>query len=164
MNPPTPEPPSVPSLSTAEVAERFLALAKALRTEANRSLRTHGFTFARGKLLLVLQRQGPLRMTALAQALKITPRSATEAVDALERDRLVTRRPDPSDRRAVLVDLSEHGVAVIQDTADQRARAVDRIFGVLDGHQRAQLTDLLDTLTAAALVDGPGDADDENIS
>ena len=51
----------------------------------------------------------PMRLSELSDRLHIAPRSATEVVDALEARGLVERRPDPSDRRATLVELTEHG-------------------------------------------------------
>lgn len=148
----TPESAATPTLS--DVADDFFAVAKLLRAHANTTLREQGFTLARGKLLSILERNGPTRVSALAQKLDITARSVTEAVDALERDGLVQRQPDPGDRRAVLVALTEQGAQVIQAAAQPRLDAMNRTFGALSADQRVQLKDLLDILRTAAL--GPG--------
>lgn len=144
-----PEPPAVPTLT--EVADDFFSVAKALRAHANTTLREQGFTLARGKLLSILERNGPTRVSVLAQKLDITARSVTEAVDALERDGLVSREPDPGDRRAVLVTLTEQGAQVIHAAAQPRLDAMKRTFGALSADQRVQLKELLDILRTAAL-------------
>jgi DNA-binding MarR family transcriptional regulator len=150
--PRTPDTSSPPTLT--EVADDFFAVAKLLRAHANTTLREQGFTLARGKLLSILERHGPTRVSVLAQKLAITARSVTEAVDALERDGLVQREPDPGDRRAVLVTLTEQGAQVIHAAAQPRLDAMKRTFGALSSDQRMQLKALLDTLRTAALGNG----------
>jgi DNA-binding MarR family transcriptional regulator len=138
----------------AELSDDFFAAAKALRAYANASLREQGFTLARGKLLSILRRNGPTRVTILAGKLDITARSVTEAVDALERDGLVRREADPTDRRAVLVSLTERGAHVIDAAAQPRRDAMKLTFGALSPAQRTQLAELLTILTASARDEG----------
>ena len=45
--------------------------------------------------------------------LHIAARSTTEVIDALESRDLVERRADPGDRRATLVELTEHGTSIL---------------------------------------------------
>ena len=54
-----------------------------------------------------LEAAGPLTQRQLGDRLSLTSGAITMLVDRLERARLVRRRPHPSDRRAVLVELSE---------------------------------------------------------
>jgi DNA-binding MarR family transcriptional regulator len=63
---------------------------------------------------------GPSTPTEIAQRLQITTPSVTELVDRLERARLVRRRPHDSDRRKVLVELT--------DTGRDKARMVSSRF------------------------------------
>src|SRR6218665_2613948 len=55
------------------------------------------------------------RPGALADALGVAPRSVTSKVDAAEADGLVRRLPDPSDRRATLVELTPAGVEMLHE-------------------------------------------------
>ncbi|MEU9112702.1 MarR family transcriptional regulator [Streptomyces sp. NPDC048483] len=135
---------------SSEVAERFFTVTKLLRKRANEGLRAQGLTMARGKMLAALHHAGPVRISAIAAKLGIAARSATEAVDALERDGLVSRGPDPSDRRAVLVTLTDHGTAVIREAEGPRRAVVDGLFSALDAEDRAELLRLLDILGRAA--------------
>lgn len=52
---------------------------------------------------------GPRTPSEIADRLQITTASVTELVDRLERDGLVTRIPHPTDRRKLLVTLTEAG-------------------------------------------------------
>jgi DNA-binding MarR family transcriptional regulator len=56
----------------------------------------------------------------LAAHEKVQPPSMTKIVARLEADRLVTRTPDPVDRRQVVVAASSAGLAVL--TEDRRRR------------------------------------------
>ena len=61
-------------------------------------------------LKVVSERDG-VRLSDLADALHIAPRSATEVADGLQERGLVDRTPDPGDRRAVLLRPTERGTA-----------------------------------------------------
>lgn len=88
------------------------------------------------------------RITDLARGANMTPQGMGELVDELEDLGYVTREPDPSDRRAKLVRLTEAGESVI--AAGQRVivgieSGLDDVLGVA-GHRelRRLLTRLLD--------------------
>lgn len=92
-----------------------------------------------------------LRLGALAGWLQIAPRSATEVVDALEAQGLVARTPDPADRRAVLVGLTDQGRQVATEIRAARRAATETLLDELSSGDRAQLrTSLLTLLEAAA--------------
>ena len=86
---------------------------------------------------------GGLRLKDLADALRIAPRSATEVVDQLEAKNLVQRRPDPSDRRATLITLTEQGASMRAEVREDRAREADEYFAVLSEDDRAGLERIL---------------------
>ena len=50
-----------------------------------------------------------VRSSELAHRLLLSPSVVSRAVDTLEEDGLVTRRPDPSDARAALISITPHG-------------------------------------------------------
>ena len=59
-----------------------------------------------GSALLPLFEEDGLRMGELARRARLSKQTMTEMVRRLERDRLVERRPDPSDGRASLIFLT----------------------------------------------------------
>lgn len=91
-----------------------------------------------------------LRLGALAEWLHIAPRSATEVVDGLEELGLVERTPDPADRRAVLVALTDQGRTVAREIRAARKAQTETILDVLSEQDRAQLRSSLLALLEAA--------------
>lgn len=85
----------------------------------------------------------PPRQGVLAERLRIAPRSVTEVVDALEDKGLVRREPDPSDRRAVVVRLTDAGEAAVARIRQLRRARSERMFRALDDGERERLTGLL---------------------
>lgn len=96
-----------------------------------------------------------LRLGALAQWLQIAPRSATEVVDGLEELGLVSRAPDPDDRRAVLVGLTDRGREVAREIRSARRAAAEQLLETLSAGDRAQLRASLLSLIEATEPDQP---------
>jgi len=84
-----------------------------------------------------------VRMGALAMALDVVPRSATDVVEALERLSLVARRPDPDDGRAVVVSLTATGHDLLHVLAERRRDASLEALDALSTHDLQALDDLL---------------------
>ena len=96
-------------------------------------------------LRVVTDRSGT-RLSELAEALRIAPRSATEVADALQARGLVERTSDPTDRRAVVLTPTEEGRRVQTEIAAARAADNRDLFARLDADDRATLTRILRTL------------------
>ncbi|MDI9914990.1 MarR family transcriptional regulator [Rhodococcus sp. IEGM 1379] len=62
-----------------------------------------------------LNRSGPMTAKDLAQLERVTPQSIAKTIMTLEQQRMVTRRSDPSDGRANLIDLTELGTSTLRD-------------------------------------------------
>ena len=84
-----------------------------------------------------------MRLSRLSDQLHIAPRSATEVADALESRGLVERQPDPTDRRATLVQLTEHGRSVLDAIRAARGIEAERLFGRLSPADQADLARIL---------------------
>ncbi|MCO1657018.1 MarR family winged helix-turn-helix transcriptional regulator [Pseudonocardia humida] len=126
--------------------ELFRLVNRRLRQLARESLDPWDVTPGQSRALGVLLRGGPLRLSELAERLRIVPRSTTEVVDALQAAGLVERRPDPHDRRAVLVALTDHGSRVGEAVRAARAAEAERFFGALDEPDRVELARILRAL------------------
>jgi DNA-binding MarR family transcriptional regulator len=63
---------------------------------------------------------------------------------------MAERRPDPTDRRAKLVAITDAGLAGLDVANATRQRLLTHIFGALSEEDRATLLRLLDGLDAAA--------------
>jgi DNA-binding MarR family transcriptional regulator len=67
------------------------------------------FPLAHASVLGRLDREGPLTTSALAAAERVRPQSMAQTLAELEADGLISRRPDPGDRRQILIELSKGG-------------------------------------------------------
>lgn len=102
--------------------DRLLQIADLFQRDMARAFDGTGLTTARVHLLWVLQHAGPSTQQALAQLCEVSPRNITGLVDALEKSGHVRRTPHPSDRRAVLVELTEaatHTMVRMQEEHEQ---------------------------------------------
>ncbi len=90
--------------------DRLLQIADLFQRDMARAFEGAGLTTARVHLLWALQHAGPSTQQSLAVLCGVTPRNITGLVDALELSGHVRRTPHPSDRRAVLVELTDAAV------------------------------------------------------
>jgi len=125
------------------LAEAFGAIARRLREKSAETLAPWDITPAHLRALRTLARNGTMRLSELSDHLQIAPRSATEVADALQARGLVRRRDDPADRRATLVEVTEHGSDVLGQIRATRGPEAGRVFGSLGPDDRAELARIL---------------------
>jgi len=135
-----------------DLAELLHRASRTLRRRSFRALAPWDLAPHQVRALRMIGREGPLRLGRLADHLRIGPRSVTDAVDPLCERGLVERRPDPADRRAVTVELSDEGRALVARVEDARRADAALYFGALSDDDRAHLTRIL-----ATLVEDPGE-------
>lgn len=103
----------------SEVADGMAAVTSIMRAQqillarVDEVLRPLDLTFARYELLMLLlfSRRGALPLSRIGSLLQVHPTSVTSAVDRLEARGQVRRQPHPSDRRAILAEITEEGRA-----------------------------------------------------
>jgi DNA-binding MarR family transcriptional regulator len=69
----------------------------------------HAISISHATVLGRLDREGARTTSALALAERVRPQSMAQTIAELTDDGLVTRRPDPDDRRQTLIELTELG-------------------------------------------------------
>ncbi|MFC6010797.1 MarR family winged helix-turn-helix transcriptional regulator [Nocardia lasii] len=129
-------------------SDLLMQVARTLRRRWAAAYAPMGLTPHQARALRVVGEHGGLRLSAIAEALRISPRSATEVVDALEHAELVTRAPDPTDRRATLVAVTPHGERTLRTLTEARAADADDFFGRLTDDERAALRKILGKLVS----------------
>ena len=82
--------------------------------------REYSFPVAHATVLSRLDREGPQTTSALAAAERVRPQSMAQTLAELGNAGLIGRRPDPADRRQVLIELTAEGRARI--AADRQRR------------------------------------------
>ena len=125
------------------LSDAFWAVARQLRETSQETLAPWDITPAQFRALRVLRRYGVMRLSELSDRLKIAARSATEVIDALQARDLAGRRPDPEDRRATLVELTEHGMQVLQGIRESQGTESERVFDRLTPADRGTLAAIL---------------------
>jgi DNA-binding MarR family transcriptional regulator len=129
-----------------DLVELFWRVARQLRQGGKEIAERWSVTPGQARALGVLTRHGLMRLSELSEHLRIAPRSTTEVVDGLEEAGLVERRPDPHDRRATLVAVTERGAAMAKEIRAARREAAGETFGVLDPTDRDHLARILNRL------------------
>jgi DNA-binding MarR family transcriptional regulator len=125
-----------PGLLTDELRSAVMRTSRRLRTEGS----TGAVTQSQYAVLAAL-RNAPATLTALADREQIRPPSMTRTVDALEQRRLVVRQVDPTDRRHVLVSLTDTGRALINETRRRRTEWLNARLARLTPEERQTLAD-----------------------
>jgi DNA-binding MarR family transcriptional regulator len=95
-------------------------------------------------ILCRLVDEGPQRLGNLAQAFGLDPSTITRQVQALEHESLLERRPDPTDRRASLLDLTDHGRQVLTATRSRRREWLQAALGDWDQQDHQEFGRLLE--------------------
>jgi len=104
----------------------------------------------RQRLALVEVGEGqPLRLNALATRMGTSAPTASRAVDVLVEQGLVARVPDVEDRRALQIELTEAGAALVADRKARAVAALEPAVASLSRDDRDRLDELLARLAAA---------------
>ena len=103
-------------------------------------------TMPRFDLLANLEREDGQTLAALSRRMLVTAGNLTGLVDRAERDGVVERRPDPSDRRLSRVWLTPKGRELVQSLLPAHATHVSELLGALDAAERRDLRRLLGKL------------------
>ncbi|MGH9210451.1 MAG: MarR family winged helix-turn-helix transcriptional regulator [Acidimicrobiales bacterium] len=133
-----------------DLADTFFSVAHALRRVVNARFQPSGLSLARLRVLYQLKDRESIRIGELSHYVDVAPRTMTSTVDAMERDGLVDRQPDPTDGRATIISVTTAGRRSFEEGVHLQAQAVADLFDVLDAGQRRHLVAALDQLADAA--------------
>jgi len=123
----------------AEITETLLSVIRLMRKQVDAAMSAQGLSLARGKLLTAIAHEGTCRPGELAHVLQQSPRTITDAIDAMDRDGLLVRKPHPTDRRSQLLELTDAGKQALEQVKRPKQAAIDRLFEGLDPLARQQL-------------------------
>ncbi len=139
----------VESERTVDTAARLrlvlLRLARALRHQGSTVLSP-----SQVSALASVDEFGPLRISALASIESIGAPVATRVVASLEEVNLLMRTEDPEDKRASLVELSEHGRSVLGALWSERTMGMSARLERLTAAERARVEAALPALEKLA--------------
>ena len=108
---------------------RLMRIGNDLQAAVASHMQEHGVSMARFAILAQLMRSGDHRLTpsALAERAGITRATVTGLIDGLEKSRWIHRQVHPNDRRSVIVELTEEGVAFLRSILPDHAEYITRM-------------------------------------
>jgi DNA-binding MarR family transcriptional regulator len=134
------------------VVGRISRLAQLLQAELEPVFALHGVNGGEFDVLASLRRAGkPYRLTPteLSKALMVTSGGMTKRLAALEGRGLISREPDPSDRRSTAVTLTREGKRLVEAILPEHVANEQRLLTELSGRQRSELAALLEALAVS---------------
>ena len=135
--------------SATELVINVLYAAELLGRELEAVLRPFGLSRGSHNVLQILGGAGgPLTPTEVMARLTVTSATVTGLLDTLEARGLARRRPHPSDRRSVHVEITDEGRRLLEELVPQLIDHEKRWAASLRPPQREQLIRLLGTLEA----------------
>ncbi|MEE1834825.1 MarR family winged helix-turn-helix transcriptional regulator [Streptomyces sp. SP17KL33] len=137
-----------PDLDTTamEVFGRVYRLSRTLGDRTEKAYARFGISRGEFDVLATLRRSGEpftLSPRQLSSALMLTTGGMTGRLDKLERAGLLRRSPDPHDRRALQVTLTDEGLRLIDEAVTAGLAVQTEALSHLDDEQAGQLADLL---------------------
>lgn len=98
----------------------------------------------RGRILVILHSaEEGMRQKEIAEIMEIGASATSQMIDKLEKDGFVKRIPDPDDRRATRIILTEEGTARAYEVDNEQESALERFFVNLQEEEKQQLIALL---------------------
>lgn len=131
---------------TSELGELLMRASRAQRRRWRDVLAPWDLSPHQARALAVVCERDGVRLSDLAEALRIAPRSATEVADGLQERSLVERTPDPGDRRAVILRATDEGRRIRGEIGAARAADSSELFARLSPEDRDTLARILRTL------------------
>lgn len=121
-----------------------LRAAASLESQVEARLATIGLSLPKLAALHHLVSSGDsLPLGQLAERLSCVKSNVTQLVDRLESDGLVSREPDPNDRRSRLAVITSSGRRLYEQGVRIRQDAEQELFGVLTLDESRQLGELI---------------------
>ena len=110
----------------------------------------YGLSMTGFQVLALLEMDGAISMSHLAEKIGVALPNATGIVGRMAERGIVERSHDASDRRIVLVGLTDQGRRLIGEMESVRRARMTRLFGALDPAQQDRLLQTVHDLRAAA--------------
>jgi DNA-binding MarR family transcriptional regulator len=132
--------------SSLELVGRVLVLAQRLEERVSAVLADHNLSLGQFDILATLRRNGPrgeLSPSELLRNVALSSGGMTARLDKLEEAGLIARKPDPIDRRMLVIELTSQGEKVIDAAAAARFAEARHSLPEFDSSEFKVLEELL---------------------
>ena len=143
---------SRPTQTVEDVIDAVLSASRVLVAVAARSLSdvAEEVTLTQYRTLIVLASRGPQNLAGLAEAVGVTPATATRMCDRLVKKELVARSAELGDRRHVRLALTKKGMALVSKVTKRRRQEIESIVEAIAPGEQAILVQALSRFADAA--------------
>jgi DNA-binding MarR family transcriptional regulator len=132
-----------------ELADRLHSSAIHLLRQVRVQDSATGLAPARLSALSVLVFGGAMSLNELARAEQVRPPTMSRIVDALESEGLIRRTVNQQDRRAVVLEATEKGAAILWQGRKRRVKFLAKHLSRLSEQERQQINDAIKAIQKA---------------
>jgi DNA-binding MarR family transcriptional regulator len=132
-----------------ELADRLHSTAIHLLRQVRVQDAASGLAPARLSALSVLVFGGAMSLNELARAEQVRPPTMSRIVDALESAGLIRRTVNQQDRRAVVLEATEKGTAILWQGRKRRVKFLAKHLSRLSQQERRQIEDAIKAIQKA---------------
>lgn len=126
-------------VSTLNTFIKLMRATESLNQRLIRHLSEADLTISQFGILEALLHLGSQNQKELGQKLLKSGGNITLVIDNLEKSGYVSRKKDPNDRRALIVDLTVQGKSYIEDFFPKHLEKITEEFSVLDDREKEEL-------------------------
>lgn len=142
-----------------EIFSNLRKLIKAVDIYSAKLRETSGISSSQLSCLLTLNSTGPISLSALSNKVSLSPSMITTIVDQLEKKEMVERKRNASDRRVILIELTEKGNKTIENAPLSFQNFLMHGLSTLSDEEKAELNKnvakLLSVIATEVLIDSP---------
>lgn len=132
----------------ASIGFNLYDAARLMGKDFERRARPHGVTRAQWRVMAWLIARPELRQSQLAELADLTPIAIARLVDRMEAEGLLTRHPDPQDRRAWQLKLTDRARARIESMREVARGLRDDAYAGFSEQEQDALLDALRRIRA----------------
>jgi len=136
----------------AEIIEAQRRMNRVIRERTLDSWVKLNLTIPQLKSLFYISRHGRVNLSGLASGIRVTPANVTGIADRLVEQGLLTRTPDPDDRRVSWLRATDKGKTLINDLREGRAQEMRRILDQLTEEELSTVARGFELVARAAEV------------
>ncbi|TPE51738.1 MarR family winged helix-turn-helix transcriptional regulator [Amaricoccus solimangrovi] len=137
-----------PDPTPSEFLETLTKVSRKIRTAFDQRVTEQGLTYPRARVLFRLIRKQNVTQRELACELELEQATLVRLLDRMAENGLIERRPDPGDRRAKLVALTDHGREQAEVVSAIAGRMREEIFRGFDPDELRSALGVLERLWA----------------
>lgn len=131
------------------IVDRIGGINRRIKRGHEATLKEFGLTYPEWHVLTALRHGGSRTPGVLARYLELSTGAMTSRLDKLEADGLIRRVPDPSDRRSLIVEITDAGRQKWRDAVSIQARKEAFFTRALTEPEKKRLNALLRKLMLA---------------